>query len=81
VDGWPTIKADFDDLEIPLQQLAGRGLTFGFHLIGTANRWMDFRMQLKDMIGSRLELRLGDALDSDVDRKLAKNIPNRPGRG
>ncbi|MGC5616551.1 type VII secretion protein EccCa [Georgenia sp. Z1491] len=81
VDGWPTIKADFDDLEIPLQQLAGRGLTFGFHIIGTANRWMDFRMQLKDMIGSRLELRLGDALDSDVDRKLAKNIPNRPGRG
>ncbi|MGO1173721.1 MAG: type VII secretion protein EccCb, partial [Actinomycetaceae bacterium] len=82
VDGWPTVKADFDDLEIPLQQLAGRGLTFGMHLIATANRWMDFRMQLKDMIGSRLELKLGDALDSDVDRKLAKNIPEgRPGRG
>jgi S-DNA-T family DNA segregation ATPase FtsK/SpoIIIE len=34
------------------------------------------------MIGSRLELKLGDPLDSDVDRKLAKNIPSgRPGRG
>ncbi|MGO1560717.1 MAG: type VII secretion protein EccCa, partial [Actinomycetaceae bacterium] len=82
IDGWPTIKSDFDDLEQQIMQLTGRGLTFGLHLIATANRWMDFRMQLKDMIGSRLELKLGDPLDSDVDRKLAKNIPSgRPGRG
>ena len=32
VDGWSTLRADFDDLELELQQLASRGLTFGFHV-------------------------------------------------
>lgn len=82
VDGWSTIRAEFDELEPQIQALAGRGLTFGLHLLATATRWMDFRSQVKDVFGTRVELRMGDPMDSDVDRKVAVNVPkDRPGRG
>ena len=82
VDGWSTVRAEFDELEPEIQALAGRGLTFGLHLVATANRWMDFRTQVKDLFGTRLELRLGDPMDSEIDRKVAVNVPEgRPGRG
>ncbi|HEY9563128.1 MAG TPA: type VII secretion protein EccCb, partial [Nocardioides sp.] len=82
VDGWSTLRADFDDIEMELQVLAQRGLTFGVHLIVAAGRWADFRAALRDIFGTRLELRLGDPLDSEIDRKFAQLVPaGRPGRG
>lgn len=82
VDGWSTVRAEFEELEPQIQALAGRGLTFGFHLLATATRWMDYRSQVKDIFGTRIELRMGDPMDSDVDRKVAVNVPqDRPGRG
>lgn len=82
VDGWSTVRADFDDLEVELQQLATRGLTFGLHLVVGAARWADFRAAMRDLFGTRLELRLGDPMDSEIDRKVAALVPaGRPGRG
>ncbi|WP_282946113.1 type VII secretion protein EccCa [Cellulomonas endometrii] len=82
VDGWSTVRTEFDELEPRIQALAGRGLTFGVHLVASAARWMDFRTQVKDLFGTRLELRLGDPMDSEIDRKVAVNVPkDRPGRG
>ncbi|PVG82367.1 type VII secretion protein EccC [Nocardioides gansuensis] len=82
IDGWSTLRADFDDIEMELQQLAGRGLTFGLHLIVASGRWADFRAAMRDVFGSKLELRLGDPLDSEIDRKIAALVPTgRPGRG
>jgi S-DNA-T family DNA segregation ATPase FtsK/SpoIIIE len=82
VDGWSTLRADFDDLEMEIQQLSTRGLTFGLHVIAGASRWADFRAAMRDLFGTRLELRLGDPMDSEVDRKIAALVPsNRPGRG
>ncbi|WP_309504800.1 MULTISPECIES: type VII secretion protein EccCa [Nocardioides] len=82
VDGWSTLRADFDDLEAEIQQLGGRGLTFGLHVVVGAARWADFRAAMRDLIGTRLELRLGDPMDSEVDRKVAALVPaGRPGRG
>ncbi|GCD89864.1 type VII secretion protein EccCa [Nocardioides sp. LS1] len=82
VDGWSTLRADFDDIEIELQQLASRGLTFGLHIITGASRWADFRAAMRDMFGTRLELRLGDPMDSEIDRKIAALVPaGRAGRG
>mgnify|MGYP006195113121 CR=1 FL=1 len=47
-----------------------------------ATRWADFRAAMRDLLGTRLELRLGDAIDSEIDRKVAALVPtNRPGRG
>ncbi len=82
VDGWATLRADFDDLEMELQQLSSRGLTFGLHLVVGATRWADFRSSMRDVFGTRIELRLGDPMDSEIDRKLAALVPTgRPGRG
>ena len=82
VDGWSTLRADFDDLEIELQQLAARGLTFGLHVLVGTGRWADFRAAMRDLLGTRLELRLGDPVDSEVDRRVAAQVPaGRPGRG
>ncbi len=82
VDGWSTLRADFDDLEIELQQLAARGLTFGLHVLVGTGRWADLRAAMRDLLGTRLELRLGDPVDSEVDRRIAAQVPaGRPGRG
>jgi DNA segregation ATPase FtsK/SpoIIIE, S-DNA-T family len=82
VDGWGTLRADFDDLEPELQQLASRGLTFGLHVVTASSRWSDYRPALRDLLGTRLELRLGDPTDSEIDRKAAALVPRaRPGRG
>lgn len=82
VDGWSTLRSDFDDIEPVLQQLAIRGLTFGLHLVVAATRWPDLRASVRDVLGTRLELRLGDPLDSEIDRLAAALVPpGRPGRG
>jgi S-DNA-T family DNA segregation ATPase FtsK/SpoIIIE len=62
VDGWSTLRADFDDLEVELQQLSARGLTFGLHIVVGAARWADFRSAMRDLFGTRLELRPGPAV-------------------
>ena len=82
VDGWGTLRSDFDDLEMQIQTLAQRGLTFGLHVITASSRWADYRAAIRDLFGNRLELRLGDPLDSEIDRKVAQLVPSgRPGRG
>jgi S-DNA-T family DNA segregation ATPase FtsK/SpoIIIE len=81
VDGWGTVRSDFDDLEPVLVDLATRGLGYGIHVVATANRWPDLRTA-RDLFGSRIELRLGDPADSLVDRRQAANVPpDAAGRG
>ena len=82
IDGWGTLRSDFDELEGELQSLAQRGLTFGLHIIAAASRWADFRAAIRDVLGTRLELRLGEPSDSEIDRRVAALVPaGRPGRG
>jgi S-DNA-T family DNA segregation ATPase FtsK/SpoIIIE len=82
VDGWATIKSDFDYLEPVLQSLAIQGLSYGIHVAISATRWMEIRPAVKDMLGTRIELRMGDPIDSEVGRKFAELVPiGRPGRG
>lgn len=62
--------------------LAARGLGYGIHVVLSASRSMEVRSNLKDHLMNRLELRLGDPMDSDMDRKVAANVPaGVPGRG
>ena len=82
VDGWATVRAEYEPLEARIQTLAARGLSFGVHIVVTANRWLEIRASMKDLIQTRIELRLGDPSDSEVDRKQAANVSqNAPGRG
>ncbi|MEV6323750.1 type VII secretion protein EccCa [Nocardia sp. NPDC051787] len=82
VDGWATVRAEFEQLEPQVQALAQQGLSYGIHLMVAAGRWAEIRPAVKDMIGTRLELRLGDPSDSEMDRRTAVQVPvGRPGRG
>ncbi|WP_436525674.1 type VII secretion protein EccCa [Actinoplanes sp. HUAS TT8] len=82
VDGWATVRTDFEELEPVLTDLATRGLSYGIHLVAGASRWMDFRPAVRDLFGSRVELRLGDTSDSHVGRRAAGAVPEQqPGRG
>jgi S-DNA-T family DNA segregation ATPase FtsK/SpoIIIE len=81
VDGYLVLRGEFDDVEARLLPLAARGLSYGLHLVVTANRWSELRPALKDVLGSRLELRLGEPAESEVDRRRAAAVPARPGHG
>ncbi|MFG2063422.1 type VII secretion protein EccCa [Micromonospora sp. NPDC048871] len=82
VDGWATLRGEYDDLEPLITDLATRGLSYGLHVVATAVRWLDFRPAIRDLFGSRLELRLGDPSDSLVARRAAADVPEQtPGRG
>jgi S-DNA-T family DNA segregation ATPase FtsK/SpoIIIE len=82
VDGWATLRTEFEDLETTVHELANRGLGFGIHVLAATNRWMDVRPQIRDVFGTRIELRLGEAADSVINRREAVNVPEgAPGRG
>ena len=82
IDGWATLRQEFDGLEPAITALASQGLAYGIHVMIAASRWADFRPALKDQIGTRIELRLGDPADSEMDRRRAQDIADRPpGRG
>ena len=52
------------------------------HVVLTAARWAEMRIGMRDLLGTRLELRLGDPAESDIDRRAAMNVPaSSPGRG
>ncbi|MFF9221248.1 type VII secretion protein EccCa [Streptomyces viridosporus] len=82
IDGWGNFRADYEALDQVILDIAARGLGYGIHLILSASRSMEVRSALKDNLLNRLELRLGDPMDSELDRKVAANVPTGvPGRG
>ncbi len=81
VDGHLTLRAEFDDMEAGLLSIAAKGLSYGVHLAMSANRWTELRPALRDLLGERIELRLGDPSESEVDRRSAAAVPARPGHG
>ncbi|MGW6691626.1 type VII secretion protein EccCa [Streptomyces sp. NPDC054961] len=82
IDGWGGFRGEYEGLEQVVTDIAARGLGYGIHVVITAARYMEVRAALKDQMLSRLELRLGDVMDSEFDRKVAANVPTgMPGRG
>ncbi|MGW7576433.1 type VII secretion protein EccCa [Streptomyces sp. NPDC054765] len=82
VDNWGAVRTTVDDADATLTDIAVRGLGVGIHLILTVGRWTDIRMNLRDTIQSRLELRLNDPAESEVNRQIARTLQGTvPGRG
>ncbi|MEH3137654.1 MAG: type VII secretion protein EccCb [Mycolicibacterium neoaurum] len=80
IDGWPAFVAEFPDLEPVVQDLAGQGLAFGVHTIISTPRWTELKSRVRDYLGTKVEFRLGDVNETQVDR-MTRDIPaNRPGR-
>ena len=78
IDGWATLRQEFDSLEPPVTAIAAQGLSFGVHVVVTASRWAELRPALKDQIATRIELRLGDPAESEMDRRRARELSDRP---
>jgi S-DNA-T family DNA segregation ATPase FtsK/SpoIIIE len=81
VDGWYSIRQDYEELEDKFSELAARGLGFGIHLIVSTNRWSEMRPWLRDVLGTRFELRLGDPAESEIGSRIAATVPAITGRG
>ncbi|MGR6317677.1 type VII secretion protein EccCb [Micromonospora soli] len=82
VDGWGALRQEYEDLADAVTGIAQRGLGHGVHVVLTALRWSEIRASLRDLLGTRLELRLGDPAESEFDRHAAANVPrSSPGRG
>ncbi|QDY81436.1 type VII secretion protein EccCa [Streptomyces qinzhouensis] len=81
VDGWSTVRQDYDQYVGTFNALAARGLNYGIHLLVTTARWVELTAAVRDQTGTRLELRMGDPLDSTIDVRKAAAVPRVPGRG
>lgn len=82
VDGWHAAKAAIDGLEARIAALATEGVALGVAVLVSASRWMDIRPAVRDALGTRLELRIADPIDSMLGREHARGIAkDRPGNG
>ncbi|GAB3886125.1 hypothetical protein GCM10027612_22680 [Microbispora bryophytorum subsp. camponoti] len=82
VDGWLTLRQEFESLEPVVTDIAARGLGYGIHVVAATNKWSEFRASIRDLFGTRVELKLGDAYESEVNRKASLAVPEgAPGRG
>jgi ESX secretion system protein EccC len=82
VDNWAALAAELPDAADELAGIAAAGLSYGLHVLLSTARWGDLRSALRDNLGGRLELRLGDPMESLLDRHAARSLPrDTPGRG
>ncbi|MFD0410030.1 type VII secretion protein EccCa [Kitasatospora sp. NPDC127116] len=81
VDGWNTLRQEFNDLVQPLTLMSQRGLNYGVHLVVGTTRWGEITGGLRDQLQTRFELRLGDSVDSMINMRAAAKVPKLPGRG
>ncbi|MFC7263245.1 type VII secretion protein EccCa [Streptomyces lutosisoli] len=81
VDGFGALRDEFADLDDTVADLLKRGGGYGIHVVAGMLRWNDVRIATQSMFGTRVELRLNDAADSSIDRKLSETLaPETPGR-
>ncbi|GAB2610725.1 type VII secretion protein EccCa [Pseudactinotalea suaedae] len=81
VDGYGSIRQDFEELEDQFVDIMLRASSFGIHLVLGLTRWSELRMAHQALFGTRIELRLNEPSESSVDRKLAALLTaDRPGR-
>ncbi|WP_222870324.1 type VII secretion protein EccCa [Actinomadura decatromicini] len=81
IDGWFSVRQEYEEIESVVSDLANRGLSYGIHLVVSATRWSEIRPWLRDLLASRFELHLGDPIESEVNARAAGRVPAEPGRG
>lgn len=84
IDGWHSLTAPdskLEDLRDSLARIASDGPAAGIHLVITTQRWNAIRPNVRDLVGTRLEFKLTEPMDSVIDRKAQEKLPTLPGRG
>ncbi|MFB9838986.1 type VII secretion protein EccCa, partial [Actinoallomurus acaciae] len=82
IDNWGAVREVAENADALVVEISSRGLGVGVHLVLSANRWPEIRINLRDNIRGRIELRLNEAAESEVNRqaaRLLRTVP--PGRG
>jgi S-DNA-T family DNA segregation ATPase FtsK/SpoIIIE len=81
IDGFGALRDDFDELDDAVVDILKRGGGYGIHVVAGMLRWNDVRIATQSYFGTRVELRLNDATETSIDRKLAETLsPDEPGR-
>ncbi|MEH3132216.1 MAG: type VII secretion protein EccCb [Mycolicibacterium neoaurum] len=78
VDGWAALRQDGGAAQDAVTDIAAHGLAHGVHVVISAARWAELRPALKDQLGSRVELRLGEPGESEIDRTAARKLAGSP---
>ena len=84
IDGWHALLATdsrLEDLRDTLVRIASEGPAAGVHLVVSTQRWNAIRASARDLIGTRIELHLPEAMDSLISKKDQSRVPPTPGRG
>lgn len=82
IDGWGTVRQEFEAQEQVITNIANGGLGFGIHVVLAASKWSEMRSNIRDNLQTRVELKLGDPFESEINRKVQVLVPaGRPGRG
>lgn len=74
VDGYGSLRKDFEETEGIITELLQRGGGYGIHIVAAMLRWNDVRMATQSNFGQKVELHLNSANDSAIARKLAETI-------
>ena len=69
LDGMNVLRTELESLEEQITAIVAQGLSYGVHVMVTASRWAEVRPAVRDLMGTRIELRLGLAAES-LDRLL-----------
>ena len=82
IDGWATFASEYPQYVDHIVALA-RSLSYGVHVVISHTSYLQgFKQALKPLATERIELRLTDPGDTEMNRQLAKKVPRgAPGRG
>ena len=81
IDGFGSIRKDFEEIEGIITDLLQRGGGYGIHVVAGMLRWNDVRIAMQSNFGQKIELHLNDPSESTIARKLAETIKEgSPGR-
>jgi type VII secretion protein EccCb len=82
IDGWAGFASEYPQYVDHIVALA-RSLSYGVHVVVSHTSYLQgFKQALKPLATERIELRLTDPGDSEMNRQLAKKVPRTtPGRG
>lgn len=81
VNGYGALRQEFDDLDAAFTSIMLRAAGFGVHIVLALSRWSELRIAHQSLFGTKIEMRLNDPAESQVDRNLARTIRSAaPGR-
>jgi S-DNA-T family DNA segregation ATPase FtsK/SpoIIIE len=81
VDNIRALQNDFADLHDRVTSLIADAANYGIHLMVSNDQWISIRPALLAKLGSRIELRMADPVESTMgDREAARRIPEQAGR-